>query len=258
MKNTIKLIRTLDLKKARELHQLFIVEGDKSVSEALSSSLTVEYVLAKKEWLEQVPGELLAKVSQIIEINDRQLSQISFLKTPNQAISLVRIPQYTLEMTEIIGGLSLYLDKVQDPGNLGAIIRLADWFGIANVLCGEGCADPFSPKSVQSTMGAVLRVKTHKTDKSFFEKLKNHQPNFPVYGTFLDGNDLYSTPLSSNAVIVMGNESKGICQDVAQHVTQRVLIPQYPTGRQTSDSLNVALASAIVCAQFRRNKTNNS
>jgi len=249
-RSIIQLIRSLEHKKYRTQHGLFVVEGDKTVREILDSSLNVEYLLAKTEWLEQLPD---IKANQIIEINDKELSQISFQKTPNQAMALVQIPNYQFDLIEITEGLSLYLDGVQDPGNLGTIIRLADWFGIRHVFCGEGCADPFSPKTVQSTMGAIIRVKTYTTDESFFQLLKNHHPDFPVYGTFLYGENLYNTPLSSQAMIVMGNESKGISDEVAQFITQRLLIPSYPPGEPTSESLNVATAAAIVCAEFRRN-----
>jgi len=248
-KSKIQLIRSLEQKKYRTQHGLFVVEGDKTVREILDSSLTVEYLLAKPEWIEQLPDN---KANQIIIINDGDLSQISYLKTPNQAMALVRIPDYQFDLDEITKGLSLFLDEVQDPGNLGTIIRLADWFGIRHVLCGVGCADPFSPKTIQSTMGAIIRVKTYPTDESFFQLLKNHRTDFPVYGTFLDGENLYNTPLSSQAVIVMGNESKGISDSVEQYVNKRLLIPSYPPGEPTSESLNVATAAAIVCAEFRK------
>jgi len=251
-KTKIQLIRSLEQKKYRDLHRLFIAEGDKTVHELLDSSLIVECILAKTAWLKQLSDSLRKKTKEIIEINDRELSQISFLKTPNQALALVRIPQYHLHMTEISSGLSLYLDEVQDPGNLGAIIRIADWFGIRHVLCGRGCVDPFNPKTVQSTMGAIIRVKTYQVDETFFQQLKTHRPDFPVYGTFLNGENLYNAPLLPRAVIVMGNESKGISDVVAQYVVRRLLIPSYPPGRPTSESLNVATAAAIVSAQFRR------
>ena len=248
-KTKIQLIRSLEQKKYRIQHGLFVLEGEKVVREALHSTLTVEYLLAKSAWLEQLTD---ITASHIIEISDKELSQISFQKTPNQVMALVRIPNYPLDMAEVANGLSLYLDQVQDPGNMGTIIRLADWFGIRHVMCSRGCADPFNPKTVQSTMGAVIRVKTHQTDVEFFGQLKSHHPNFPVYGTFLEGKNLYNTPLSSNAVIVMGNESKGISDAVAQHVNRRLLIPSYPPGEPTSESLNVATATAIVCAEFRK------
>ena len=248
-KAKIQLIRSLEQKKYRIQHGLFVLEGDKVVRESLSSSLTVECLLARPTWLAQQSS---IKANQIIEINDKELSQISFQKTPNQAMALVRMPNYPLDMAELTGGLSLYLDQIQDPGNMGTMIRLADWFGIRHVLCGQGCADPFNPKTVQSTMGAVIRVKTHQTNVGFFRQLNLYQPDFPVFGAFLNGENLYNTPLSTKAVIVMGNESKGISDTVAQYVTRRLLIPSYPPGEPTSESLNVATAAAIICAEFRR------
>ena len=250
-KAKIKLIRSLEQKKYRDQQQLFVAEGDKIVLEMLASSMTVECILAKSAWLAQIPDNLRLKVREIVEIDDKELLQISFLKTPNQAMALVRIPQYQFNMTELTGGLSLYLDQIQDPRNVGTIIRLADWFGIRHVLCGEGCADPFNPKTVQSTMGAIIRVKTYQTGVNFFGQLKSYNRDFPVYGTFLNGDNIYNTPLSSHAVIVMGNESKGISDEVTQYVNRRLLIPSYPPGEPTSESLNVATAAAIVCAEFR-------
>jgi len=251
-KAKIQLIRSLEQKKFRAQHGLFVMEGDKAVRELLVSSLTTEYLLAKSAWLEQLPDHLSAKANHVIEINDRELSQISFLKTPHQAIALAQIPEYTLDTAELTGCLSLYLNRVQDPGNLGTMIRLADWFGIRHVLCDEGCADPFHPKTVQSTMGSIIRVKTYQTNESFFQQLTVQHPDFPVYGTFLNGENLYHTPLSSQAMIVMGNESKGISDEVAQYVNRRLLIPSYPPDEPTSESLNVATAAAIVCAEFRK------
>ena len=254
-KAKIQLIRSLEQKKFRAQHGLFVMEGDKAVRELLIASFATEYLMAKPAWLKQLPDSLSAKANQIIEINDKELSQISFMKTPNQVIALARIPEYILDLDELTGCLSLYLNRVQDPGNLGTIIRLADWFGIRHVLCDEGCADPFHPKTVQSTMGSIIRVKTYQTDQSFFQQLKNKYPDFPVFGTFLDGENLFRTPLSSRAVIVMGNESKGISDEAAQYVNRRALIPSYPTDQPTSESLNVATAAAIVCAEFRRRET---
>ena len=250
-KATIQFIRSLEQKKYRAQHDLFVLEGDKSVREVIDSALTVEYLLSKPAWLAQQSS---IRANHIIEIDDGELSKISFQKTPNQAIALVRIPHYSLDMGELTGGLSLYLDRIQDPGNLGTILRVADWFGIRHVLCGAGCADPFSPKTVQATMGAMIRVQIHQTDAGFFGQLKTYQPDFPVFGAFLDGDNLYHTPLSNKAVIVMGNESKGISDAVAQHVQQRLLIPPYPSGTPASESLNVATATAIICAEFRRLK----
>jgi TrmH family RNA methyltransferase len=248
-KSKIQLIRSLEHKKYRTQNGLFIVEGDKTVREILDSSLTVEYLFVKPEWLKQLHD---IKANHIIEINDKELSQISIQKTPNQAMALARTPNYQFDLEELTEGLSLFLDRVQDPGNLGTIIRLADWFGIRHVLCSPGCADPYSPKTIQSTMGAIIRVKTYQTDESFFQLLKNYRSDFPVYGTFLNGENLYNASLPSRAVIVLGNESKGISDGVAQYINKRLLIPSYPPGEPTSESLNVATAAAIVCSEFRR------
>jgi TrmH family RNA methyltransferase len=251
-KSKIQLIRSLEQKKYRLQHGLFVAEGDKTVRAALASSLEVACVAALPAWIEQIPAGVRARAGEIIEVGHRELEQISFLKTPHQALALLRTPQYALDLTTLSGQLSLYLDCVQDPGNVGTIIRVADWFGIRHVLCSPGCADPFSPKAVQSTMGAILRVKTYPCDASFFGQLKSCRPDFPVYGAFLDGADIYRSPLTPEGVIVMGNESQGISDEVAQHVGRRLLIPPYPAGEPAAESLNVSTAAAVVCAEFRR------
>jgi TrmH family RNA methyltransferase len=248
----IKLIRSLEQKKYRRQHGLFVVEGDKSVSEILTSRLTVRCILAKEEWLRRFSGDLLAKAEETLVVNEKELLQISFLKTPHQAVALVQIPEYALDYKDLMSGLSLYLDQVQDPGNLGTIIRIADWFGIRHVLCGEGCADSYHPKTVQSTMGAIIRVKTYPVDISVFGQLNVLSSGLPVYGTFPNGNNIYEACLPEKAMIVMGNESKGISSELAQYVTQPIGIPSYPAGTPTSESLNVATATAIVCSEFRR------
>jgi TrmH family RNA methyltransferase len=143
------------------------------------------------------------------------------------------------------------LDSVQDPGNLGTIIRVADWYGIENIVCGEGTVDAFSPKTVQATMGALSRVKVHYTNlKEYIIACRGK--NIPVYGTFLDGDDMYEIPLSSNGVIVMGNEGNGISRELDELISDRLYIPSFPADRETSESLNVAMATGIVCAEFRR------
>ena len=137
----------------------------------------------------------------------------------------------------------------QDPGNLGTIIRLADWFGIEDIFCSTGTVDVFNPKTVQATMGAIARVKVHYCD---LPKLISSLKGIPVYGTFLDGNIIYSETLSANGLIVMGNEGNGISREVEALINRRLYIPNYPQERETSESLNVAIATAVVCAEFRR------
>ena len=145
--------------------------------------------------------------------------------------------------------LCLALDDVQDPGNLGTIIRLADRCGIENIFCSHGTVDVFNPKVIQATMGALARVKLHYCDlASLISSLKE----IPIYGTFLDGNNIYGENLSQNGLIIMGNEGNGVSKEVSQLINKRLYIPNYPTSRETSESLNVAIATAIVCAEFRR------
>ena len=148
------------------------------------------------------------------------------------------------------------LDDVQNPGNLGTIVRLADWFGIEHVFCSSGCADVYNPKTVQATMGALARVAVHELDLE--AALVGLGTDVPVYGTFLDGGSLYEMPLAQHGVIVMGNEGRGVSEGVARFVTERLWIPNYPAGRATSESLNVAIATAVVCAEFRRRQTSSS
>ena len=145
--------------------------------------------------------------------------------------------------------LCLGLDDVQDPGNLGTIIRIADWFGIRHIFCSIGTADVFNPKTIQATMGAIARVQIHYCN---LKELIESEPDVPVFGTFLDGTDLYKENLAQHGLIVMGNEGNGISQEIEQLVNRKLLIPNYPSGVETSESLNVAVATGIVCAEFRR------
>jgi TrmH family RNA methyltransferase len=143
----------------------------------------------------------------------------------------------------------LALDRVQNPGNLGTIIRLADWFGISDIICSEDTADCFNPKVVQATMGAILRVHVHYINLAAW--LKN-QHDTKIYGTFLEGENIYSAQLDKSGVIVMGNEGQGISAEVAATVSHKLLIPPYPADRSGSESLNVAVATAVICSEFRR------
>jgi TrmH family RNA methyltransferase len=251
-KAKIKLIRSLEHRKYRNEQGLFVVEGDKTVREMLASPLSVVCLLADAAWIEQLPVVLQTKASETVPVTAQELAQVSFLKTAHRAMALVRIPEYTPDLDEIVSCLSLYLDGVQDPGNLGTIIRIADWFGIRHVLCGAGCADTFNPKTIQSTMGAVIRVKTCSVNIDFLEQLHSKYPEHPIYGAFLDGENIFQQSLPARALVVMGNESKGISPKTAKLVANRILVPSYPAGEPTSESLNVATATAIVCSEFRR------
>ena len=192
-----------------------------------------------------------ATANEIIEVTQEELSRASLQKTPQEVLAVFVQPSYDLNPEVIKSSLCLALDDVQDPGNLGTIVRIADWFGIEHIFCSNGTADIYNPKTVQATMGAIARVKLHYCNLSDFIG-KASEKNIPIFGTFLNGENIYTQPLPKNGIIIMGNEGNGISEQIAQKVSHRLLIPNYPQGCETSESLNVAVATAIVCAEFRR------
>lgn len=244
-KSQIKYIQSLKDKKGRAEHGVFVAEGNKMVTELLYS-MPCKLLLATTNYLQRVE---IPFVEEVIEVSENELHRASFLKTPQEVLGLFAIPEHLSESIDWKNHLSLMLDGIQDPGNLGTIIRLADWYGIEHILCSEDTADCFNPKVVQATMGALARVKLHYCDLSRW--LESHK-EIPVFGTFLDGDNIYSKQLTRNGVIVMGNEGNGIRADVEKYITQRLYIPNFPADRKSSESLNVSVATAIVCAEFRR------
>ena len=174
----------------------------------------------------------------------------SLLNAPQQVIALFRLPAADCNLDALTSQLTLVLDRVQDPGNLGTIVRIADWFGIRNIVCSCDTVDVFNPKTVQATMGALARVRVTYTDLVPF--LKSLPDGFPVYGTFLEGDNIYQLDLPQKAIIVMGNEGNGISEEVERLVNSKLFIPSFPPNEPTSESLNVAVATAITCAEFRR------
>ena len=243
-KSRLKYIRSLELKKYRKAEGVFVAEGPKIVDELLSV-FTPVYIAATSEWITLHPG------IQADEVSEEELSKVSFLEHPQRVIAIFRIPRYEVDVQGVISdSLCLALDNVQNPGNLGTIVRIADWFGIEHIFCSQECADIYNPKVIQSTMGAIARVKVHYCDLP--EMLSSLPSDTPIYGTFLDGEDIYARQIGQHGIIVMGNEGNGVSSDVEKHVTERLFIPSYPKERETSESLNVAIATAIVCAEFRR------
>lgn len=243
-KNLIKLIKSLEQKKYRKREKLFVAEGPKVVGD-LMALMAPQRVIATSEWYKE------KKISEDVVVTEDEIRKVSFLQHPQDVLALFGLPEMEeLPVEQLRDHLTLALDDVQDPGNLGTIIRLADWFGIEHILCNPGTADAYSPKVVQATMGSIARVKLHYTNLA--EYLKQLQDAVPVYGTFLDGNNLYAEKLSPSGIIIMGNEGNGISEQVERYVTKRLLIPSYPAERPTAESLNVAIATAITCAEFRR------
>ena len=243
-KNLIKLIKSLEQKKYRKREKLFVAEGPKVVGD-LMALMAPQRIIATSEWYKE------KKVSEDVVVTEDEIRKVSFLQHPQDVLALFGLPEMEeLPVEQLRDHLTLALDDVQDPGNLGTIIRLADWFGIEHILCNQGTADAYSPKVVQATMGSIARVKLHYTNLADY--LEQLQDAVPVYGTFLDGNNLYAEKLSPSGIIIMGNEGNGISEQVERYVTKRLLIPSYPAERPTAESLNVAIATAITCAEFRR------
>ena len=245
-KNLLKYVRSLGQKKGRRQEGLFVAEGPKVVGD-LMETMTPTRLIGMSEWFQQM--HLTPRDTDVV-VTDDELRKVSFLQHPQQVMALFPIPDNHLSLPFDANELFLALDDVQDPGNLGTIIRIADWFGISTIFCSPNTADAYNPKVVQATMGSIARVKLIYTD--LVQLFHNLPDTVPVYGTFLNGNNIYQEPLSKNGIIVMGNEGNGISPAVAAHINRRLLIPNYPEGRITADSLNVAIATAITCAEFRR------
>lgn len=241
-KADLQLVRALADKRGRTEHGLFVAEGTKLIGELRASRLRIRRLFA----LEGVfDGD------DVESVTPREMERLSLLKTPSNSLALVEIPRYRLDPAQLAGRLTLALDEVQNPGNVGTIIRLADWFGISDLLCSEGTADCFSPKVVQATMGAILRVRVHYTDLAAALAAAGAQ-GLPVCGTFLGGENLYDAELPAAGILVVGNEGRGIGPAVERTVARKLFIPPYPPERHGSESLNVAMATGIACAEFRR------
>ena len=248
-KAKIKLIQSLEQKKKRREERLFVAEGPKVVGDLLPY-FPCRLIVAEAAWLAAHPE---VRATEIIETTSDELRKASFLKAPQEVLALFELPTYATPHDVADKELCLALDDVQDPGNLGTIIRVADWFGIRHIFCSIGTTDAFSPKTVQATMGAVSRVQVHYVNLyNFLHNIRQENPSTPLYGTFLEGENIYKEPLTAHGIIIMGNEGNGISQQIQDLVTHKLFIPNYPEGCTTSESLNVAIATAITCAEFRR------
>ena len=242
-KNQVKLIRQLEQKKYRQREGLFVAEGPKVVGD-LMRRWQPAAVFATDDYTPPVAVE-------VQRITADELRRISLLQHPQQVLALFPLPNIQRSTFNVQGSIILALDGVQDPGNLGTIIRIADWFGIDDIVCSEDTADAWNPKVVQATMGSIARVNISYTN---LPALLDRLPaDVPVYGTLLDGDNIYSQPLSAGGIIVMGNEGNGLSAEVRRRVTHRLLIPSFREG-DTAESLNVAVATAIVCSEFRRSE----
>lgn len=248
-KNKIKFIHSLEQKKNRRQENAFIAEGHKTVGDLLLEGFEPLLIVHTEEWKSPI---ILPSSTEIIQTSEEYLIKTSLLVHPQQVIGVFKIPQETQCSIELIAekDLVLCLDGIQDPGNLGTIIRTADWFGIRHLFCSQQTVDAFSPKVVQATMGSIARVNIHYTDIAAL--LKGLKHNTPIYGTLLNGDDIYQQKLDNRGVIIIGNEGKGISEEIQQLITHRLTIPTFNTSNKTAESLNVSIATAIVLSEFRR------
>ena len=252
-KNKIKFINSIKKKKYREINQCFFAEGDKLIDELLETNFQITDIYATSGWINSNQQKLNFNTeTEINEISENDLNKISSLTTPNNVFAIVKQPLHEYKITEIGNELSLFLENINDPGNLGTIIRIADWFGIRNIFCSEESVDVYNPKVVQASMGAIFRTKTHYIESLKFLSDISKLDNFNIYGTFLEGNDIYSENLSENGLIIMGSESHGISKSLSSFINKKLFIPSFPPNEETSESLNISVATAIVCSEFRR------
>ena len=253
-KSQISFITSLQQKKFRKLEQLFVAEGEKVVLDLFASALIVKKIFATDSFFLKHQDLKIDSASETFTVTETELKKISSLIAPNEVLVTAEIPVYNIAENELVNSLSLVLDDISDPGNLGTIIRIADWFGIKNIICSTDTADCYNPKVVQAAMGSLFRIKVHYTDLQLFLEKNNQDKKIPVYGTEKNGKNIYSAQLSTAGLIVMGSESKGIRDELKKYFNSSLCIPAFSSQEdlQAPDSLNVAVSTAIVCAEFRR------
>jgi RNA methyltransferase, TrmH family len=248
-KNKIKFIRSLQTKKARDAERCFIAEGDRIVNEIIQSNYKIIEIIALPDWIDE--NKIFIKYIPTTAVTKDELQTISNLSTAQRVLAIIQFQETVLNISELSKQLIIGLDKIQDPGNMGTIIRLANWFGIENIICSQDCVDIYNPKVVQATMGAISKVKIHYVD--FIQTLKEYasMTNNPIYGTFLDGNNIYATKVSTAGIVIFGNEGNGISKETENVVTSKLTIPSF-NKTEVVESLNVSIAASIICSEFRR------
>ena len=251
-RNRIKLIKSLEHKKFRNQERLFVAEGDKLVKSLLESGTEVVFLAGTPGFLGEVEP-LLSRAGEWTESDEAEIAKASLLKNPQHSLALCRIPSFILEEDVAAVNPVIVLDDIQDPGNLGTIVRLACWFGITDIVCSPGTADIYNPKAVQATMGAISSVRVHYTSLQGFLKSQEER-NIPTMGTFMDGENIYSAALPCHGVILLGNEGNGIGRELLPFISLKIAIPDFSAGRRVVDSLNVSTAAAIVLSEIRRRK----
>lgn len=238
-KNQLKLVRALGQKKQRKQLGQFLVQGEKNIVELLSSSMSVKHIFATPEFIQSHQDLLPSAIT--VEASEQELTKVSTLSSNNAAIAVVDIPQ--VQLTDL-SGITLVLDGVSDPGNLGTIIRLADWYGVDQIICSEDCADTYNPKTISSTMGSFTRVSV--TYQNLEQVLSDN--TLPVYGAYLGGESVHTKQYAKDCLLVMGSESHGIREVASRFVTDKITIPAFGA----AESLNVAMATGIILDNIKR------
>jgi len=252
-KSKANFIISLQKKKVRDEEKLYIIEGDKLVREFLIAKTPVVTLVAKPEFLNSLPLIHKQGIGEIIPASYDELKKISSLKTPHNALAVIRMPENRLNTNDLSKEITIALDCVQDPGNLGTIIRAAAWFGINHIYCSEDCVDLYNPKVIQASMGAVLHVSVYYTNlSSLFVSARDNK--IKICGALIEGESIYSKKLSSNGIILLGNESKGISEELIPFITDMIMIPKQTLASSGIDSLNVSMAASVILSEFTRNR----
>ncbi|WP_233376300.1 TrmH family RNA methyltransferase [Maribellus sp. CM-23] len=249
-KSKIKQLSSLAIKKYRNSAGLFLVEGDKMVLELAKSHIGIAELIITSE-LEQAVHEHGLQPETITIASKDELKKVSQLKTPQNSLAVCRIPEQKPLPETLSDDLTLYLDGIQDPGNMGTIIRICDWFGIRNIFCSAETVDPFNPKVIQASMGSFARVSVTECDFMQFRTIAQNS-GATIYGTFMEGSNVYTGNLSKKSVLVMGNEGNGISDAIKNAVDQKISIPNFSENEHKAESLNVSVATAILCSEFKR------
>jgi len=252
-RNQVKMILSLQKRRSREESGLFIIEGDKLVREYLSAGNKVKLLAAKPEWLEGESETVTSMIQEIVTVSYDDLRRISSLKTPHNVLAVAPIVKNVFLEARLKERHTLVLEYVQDPGNLGTIIRIAAWFGIKNIICSPDCVDVYNPKVIQATMGAFMHVDVYYLDlEPMLEKAR--RDGLPIYGAVTDGEIIYGKNLKSEGIILFGNESKGLSEKLLMFVTDHITIPGPEKPLAGIESLNVSMAAAIICSEFARRR----
>ncbi len=247
----VKHIRSLQQKKFRFEHREYLIQGDKIVLDAIQSPTSPKLIVASETWVNSHEQQL--KNFSVEIANERQLQQMSSLKNAASVVAIMPMHDDYVDLKLLSEDLVIALDFVQDPGNLGTILRIADWYGVRHVLCSLDTVDYTNPKVIQSTMGAFLRVEVHYVDlQQTIADLQAHYPGFPIIGSFMDGENMLNQKPMPRGMLIMGNEGHGISKVLEDACKHRIAIPSYPVENQSMESLNVAVATAILVSELRK------